>query len=69
MMPPGSPDIYYELLDSTDEWDKRDDEYNQIIKDWRDYNDDDLHISEMVTEAMSQGAAYESGEQVIQQIL
>ena len=59
MMPPGSPDIYYELLDSTDKWDKRDDEYNKIIKYWRDYNDDDLHIGEMVTEAMSQGAAYE----------
>jgi SPP1 family phage portal protein len=59
MMPPGSPDIYYELLDSTDKWDKRDDEYNQIIKDWSDYNDDTLHIGEMVSEAMSQGTAYE----------
>jgi SPP1 family phage portal protein len=59
MMPPGSPDVYYELLDSTDKWDKRDDEYNQIIKDWSDYNDDTLHIGEMVSEAMSQGTAYE----------
>lgn len=59
MMPPGSPDIYYELLDVTEEWDARDDKYNQTIKEWADYNDDPLHIGEMVAEAMSQGSAYE----------
>lgn len=59
MMPPGSPDIYYELLDATEEWDARDDEYNKTIKEWADYNEDSLHIGEMVAEAMSQGASYE----------
>jgi len=59
MMPPGEPDIFYQLIDAMDEWDARDDEYNAQIKKWCEYNDDQLNKAEVVNEAMSQGVAYE----------
>jgi SPP1 family phage portal protein len=59
MLPPGDPDIYYQLVDAGEDWDKKDDEYNRIIKEWREFNDDGLHVAEMVTEALSHGVAYE----------
>ena len=59
MMPPGEPDIFYQLTDAIEEWSAKDDEYNAQIKLWREYNDDALSIAETVTEAMSQGVAYE----------
>ena len=59
MMPPGEPDIFYQLTEATDEWSVKGDEYNAQIKTWREYNDDSLVIAETVNEAMSQGDAYE----------
>lgn len=59
MMPPGEPDIYYQLTDATEGWSAKDDEYNAQIKAWREYNDDHLVIAETVNEAMSHGVAYE----------
>lgn len=59
MMPPDEPDIFYQLTDAMDEWTRGGDEYNGQIKVWREYNDDALSIAETVTEAMSQGVAYE----------
>jgi SPP1 family phage portal protein len=59
MMPPGEPDIYYQLTEATDEWSVKGDEYNAQIKKWREYNDDNLTIAETVNEAMSQGNAFE----------
>lgn len=59
MMPPDEPDIFYQLTDAMDEWTRDGDEYNGQIKVWREYNDDALSIAETVTEAMSQGVAYE----------
>jgi len=59
MMPPGEPDVYYQLIDATEEWSGKDDEYNQIIKEWRDLNDDQLHIGEVVNEALANGVCYE----------
>mgnify|MGYP001198258867 CR=1 FL=1 len=59
MMPPDEPDIFYQLTDAMDEWTRDGDEYNGQIKSWREYNDDALSIAETVTEAMSQGVAYE----------
>jgi len=59
MMPPGEPDIFYQLTDATEDWSAKGDEYNAQIKIWREYNDDHLVIAETVNEAMSQGVAYE----------
>lgn len=59
MMPPGEPDIYYQLTDSNEGWDAKDDEYNAQIKKWREYNDDALEIAEVVNEAMAHGVSYE----------
>lgn len=59
MMPPGEPDIYYQLTEATDDWSSKGDEYNAQIKAWREYNDDSLVIAETVNEAMSHGVAYE----------
>jgi len=59
MMPPGEPDIFYQLTEATDEWSVKGDEYNAQIKTWREYNDDALVIAETVNEAMCQGDAYE----------
>ena len=59
MMPPGEPDIYYQLTEATDDWSAKGDEYNAQIKAWREYNDDSLVIAETVNEAMSHGVAYE----------
>lgn len=59
MMPPGEPDIFYQLTDATEDWSAKGDEYNAQIKIWREYNDDHLVIAETVNEAMSQGIAYE----------
>lgn len=59
MMPPGEPDIFYQLTDAMEEWSVNGDDYNAQIKNWREYNDDALQIAEMVNEAMSHGVAYE----------
>ena len=35
------------------------DEYLKKIREWEDDNDDDLHITELYAEGLSQGIAYE----------